>query len=201
MKPSVARFYWRHLAEARRVLDLGCGSGGIGAHKPDTKELHGMDLDPAAIQSVRGYTTARVWDLDDGQPLPFADDYFDAVIAKDILEHIQKPWLLVREIERVMAPGGRVIASVICYRGRRLWSDYTHVRGFTMTTATKLFTDGGFVVKRVWRMGPVPGTARLNAIHLAPVLLRVPLLDWMWTSSYELIAEKPAGVATKGSPL
>lgn len=192
MKAAVARFYWGRLGNVTRVLDLGCGDGLIGALKPSGCEVHGLDLDRARVARLEGYASGTVWDLNDSRPLPFSTGYFDAVVAKDVLEHLNAPWRTVAEIHRVLRPGGRVMASVICYRGRRVWSDYTHVRGFTMTTAKQLFVDGGFGVQAVWRMGAVPASSRLNAIGLVPTLLAIPPFDWLWTSSYELLAEKPA---------
>jgi SAM-dependent methyltransferase len=131
------------------------------------------------------------WDLDASVPLPFTDSHFDAVIAKDILEHLQKPWLLVREMRRVLKPGGIVMASVISASSHRVWADYTHVRGFTRATSRQLFEDAGFSVDGVWRMGPVPGSARLNAIRFVPYLLACPPFNWIWFSSWEIRAIKP----------
>lgn len=191
MRPAVARFYWDQLGESQRVLDLGCGEGAIGALKPHNREVHGLEIRPELVVRLKGYASASVWDLDAPAPLPFADGHFDAVVAKDILEHLQRPWQTAAELHRVLRPGGIVLASVICHRSRRVWSDYTHVRGFTRATARQLFTDAGFEVPKVWRMGGVPASARLNAIHLVPKLLAIPPFDWIWTSSYELIAQKP----------
>jgi len=191
VKAAVAGFYWSKLDGSRRVLDLGCGDGALGKHKPAGREVHGLEIDPRRVSQLSGYESAHVWDLDVEQSLPFPDEYFDGIVAKDILEHVQKPWVLLREVRRVLAPGGRVVASVICHRSRHVWADYTHVRGFTMSTARQLFSDAGFDVRAVWRMGGVPASARLNSVHLIPLLLTVPVFDWIWTSSYELLAEKP----------
>lgn len=191
MRPAVARFYWSKLAGARRVLDLGFGDGALGRFKPPGRQIHGLEIVPQCVTEVRGYESVLTWDLDTERPLPFSDGYFDGIVAKDILEHLQKPWVLLREVRRVLAPGGRAVASVICYKSRHVWSDYTHVRGFTMATAREMFVDAGFDVHDVWKMGGVPGSARLNAIHLVPRLLAIPPFDWIWTSSYELLAEKP----------
>jgi SAM-dependent methyltransferase len=192
VKDAVAQFYWGQLGAAQRVLDLGCGGGAIGARKPAGREVHGLDRDPRLVAGLDGYASAAVWDLDTAAPLPFGDGSFDAVVAKDILEHLQQPARTVAEIRRVLRPGGLVLASVICFRSRRLWADYTHVRGFTERSAGRLFSDGGFIVERQWRMGGVPGSARLGAIHLVPKLLALPVLDWIWTTSYELRGRSPA---------
>jgi SAM-dependent methyltransferase len=191
MRPAVARFYWRNLGEAGRVLDLGCGDGGLAAVKPAASELHALDINPELVRGLPGYESATRWDLDNDEPFPFPDAYFDAIVAKDILEHLQKPWNVLSRLSRVLRPGGIVLASVICYRSRRVWSDYTHVRGFTEKTAARLFEDAGFQIEKVWRMGGVPLSARLDVIHVIPAMLRIPPFDWVWTSSYELIARKP----------
>ena len=192
MRPEVARFYWGKLEHARRVLDLGCGDGGLAVGKPANSEIHAIEINPDSVRALTGYESATRWDLDNDEPLPFADAHFDAVVAKDILEHVQKPWNVLSRVSRVLRPGGIVLASVICYRSRRVWSDYTHVRGFTEKTAAQLFDDAGFRVERVWRMGGVPLSARLDLIHMIPTVLRIPPCDWAWTSSYELIARKPS---------
>lgn len=190
MKPAVARFYWSHLGGVKQVLDLGCATGDLGRYKRDGTEVWGLDLDRVLVEYATRYETAQVWDLDMPTPLPFPDAYFDAVVAKDILEHLQRPWRTLAEVRRVLKPGGIVLASVICHRSHCTWSDYTHVRGFTMHSVRQMFNDAGFKVIEVWRMGGVLLTSRLNLIWLVPYLLRFPPLDWIWTSSYEIKARK-----------
>lgn len=192
MKSNVARFYWSQLGVPHRALDLGCADGQLGRYRPIGTEIHGLELQPELVEKAEGYATVRQWDLDTPAPLPFPDDHFDAVIAKDILEHLQKPWVLVREIRRVLRPGGVVMASVISSRSHRVWADYTHVRGFTHDTGRQLFADAGFSVERVWRMGPVPGSARLNAIRFVPYVLACPPFNWLWFSSWEIRAVRPS---------
>jgi len=191
VKAAVARFYWSLLPGAMRVLDLGCATGDLGRYKPDGTQVSGLDFDPVLVAKATMHEMAQVWDLDMPAPLPFPDAYFDAVVAKDILEHLQKPWLMVMEIKRVTRPGGIILSSVICERGHRTWSDYTHVRGFTMGSLRNMFRDAGFQVLDVWRMGGVPLSSRLNFIHIVPLLLRFPPFDWLWTSSYEIKARRP----------
>jgi SAM-dependent methyltransferase len=191
VKAAVARFYWSLLPGARRVLDLGSATGDLGLFKPNGVEVYGLELDPMLVAQTAPHEIAQVWDLNQSTPLPFPDAYFDAVVAKDILEHLEKPWLLLREIRRVTCPGGIILASVICERGHRTWGDYTHVRGFTMQSVRQMFTDVGLEVLGVWRMGGVPLTSRFNLIWLVPYLLRFPPFDWIWTSSYEIKAQWP----------
>jgi SAM-dependent methyltransferase len=182
--------YFRQLTGARRILDVGCGPGDLGRHRPSREvTVHGVDLDPDALARAAGAETVVRADLDGG-PLPYADHSFDAVVAKDIFEHLVRPERLAREVWRVLRPGGTVIASVVMARPRAVWADYTHVRGFTRQTAPKLLADAGFVVERVWRMGGVPLSRRLRFGRLVPFLLRLPGPSQLWAASWELRARK-----------
>lgn len=191
MKAAVAEFYWKHIAGARRVLDIGCGTGDLGMYGPATSEVCGVEINPALVEQAKRFESVEVWDLDSPDSLPFADVFFDAVVAKDVLEHLARPWQVLREVRRVLKPGGIVLASVICHRSRRVWGDYTHVRGFTMRSVRQMFGDAGFEVLDAWRMGGVPLSSRLNVIGLVPYVLRFPVFDWLWTSSYEIKARRP----------
>ena len=75
------------------------------------------------------------------EPLPFEDGSFDAVVAGELLEHLQFPDGLVAEIHRVLRPGGRLVGSVPnafrvqsrlrFLRGRPPEDDPTHLRMFS----------------------------------------------------------------------
>jgi len=189
MPPGLAARYLRQFGDARTILDLGCGTGEFGRLAGGAVEVHGVDSDPLAVEAASRWGRARLADLD-AEPLPFADASFDAVLAKDIFEHLHKPGHVAREAARVLRPGGIIVASVVMARPRRVWADYTHVRGFTERSARMLLEDAGFRVEAVWRMGGVPGTGRLGLIDAVPALLRVPLFDALWGSSWELRARK-----------
>jgi methionine biosynthesis protein MetW len=91
----------------RRLLDIGCGDGVLGELlKARFSEVAGVDVsDPAlAVAKQRGIATHRV-NVDE-VPLPFSDAYFDAVTCLDLIEHVFEPRVLVREIARVLMPGG-----------------------------------------------------------------------------------------------
>jgi SAM-dependent methyltransferase len=191
MAPQLAARYYRAFGDARRILDLGCGTGELGRHRPDKAiEIVGVDIDSLALAQAGAYETTVTVDLGEAR-LPFDDASFDAVLAKDILEHVPDPLILVCEAFRVLRPGGVLIASVIVARPRAVWSDYTHVRGFTKNAVCLLFKDAGFRVQSIWRMGGVPLSRRLKFVWLVPHLLRLPIIDHLWTSSWELTAVKP----------
>lgn len=71
-------------------------------------------------------------------PWPFEDDQFDYILMKHVLEHVGASFadfrLVMRELYRVLKPGGRVEIHVPDYRHPTYWSDPTHVRPFTLLT-------------------------------------------------------------------
>jgi SAM-dependent methyltransferase len=188
--PLVLRYY-RLFQDSRRILDIGGGVGTFARHRPDDSyEIVSVDVDSGAVQEASRWSEALEVDLEH-QGLPFESSSFDAVLAKDVLEHLTSPWGTVREISRVLRPGGIVIASLVMAIPARVWADYTHVRGFTPKSAAMLFEDAGFHVHEIWPMGGVPLTARLGAIDTVPALLRFPLLRRLWGASWEVFATTP----------
>ena len=72
---------------------------------------------------------AVVVDADGG--LPFATGSCSAIVAKDVIEHVDHVHLL-REVWRVLEPGGIAVLSTPHYTSRFLWIDPTHRRGFSV---------------------------------------------------------------------
>ena len=110
-----------HLAPAadgrtpRRILDLGCGTGTMLAHLRRFGEAEGVDADERAV----GFCHARGEDrvqLLESETLPFPDDSFDLLTALDVLEHIEDDRWALREVARVLRPGGIFLATVPAYR-------------------------------------------------------------------------------------
>ena len=205
LKPAVAAWYYRQLGPARRILDLGCGNGDFGRYRPSPEvEVHGVDIDGGAVASAARFEKAVQKNLD-GSRLPYEDDFFDAVLARDILEHLREPWLTLREARRVLRPGGMIVGSVVMAKPQAVWADYTHIRGFTRSSVELMFRDARFEVEAIWQMGGIPLTGRLNLVGQIPTLLRLPLVGRLWATSWEIRARRPAWIDTHaqrpGAPL
>jgi len=123
----------------RRVLDLGCRDGALTQAYLDGNEVVGVDADQEALAEAARLGIETHWaDLD--QPLDLEDASFDVVVAGELLEHLRDPQRLVREVRRVLRPGGTFVASVPnAYRlkGRLLFlfgrppeNDPTHLQMF-----------------------------------------------------------------------
>ncbi|MFC8921836.1 class I SAM-dependent methyltransferase [Cellulosimicrobium sp. NPDC057127] len=99
----------------RRILDAGCGSGPLTAALRDRGAvMTGFDGSPAMVELARRRlgedVPLHVADL--AQPLPFADGAFDDVVASLVLHYLEDWTAPLRELRRVLAPGGRLIMSV-----------------------------------------------------------------------------------------
>ena len=95
----------------KRVLDIGCGLGGkTVAYAEANARVTGVDLSPENIAKCPAFARARGAPADfvagDAGRLPFAGGSFDTVIANDSLEHFADPEGALRELARVLRPGG-----------------------------------------------------------------------------------------------
>jgi SAM-dependent methyltransferase len=96
-----------------RLLDLGTHRGDFTmrvAERLGAGSVSGVELieEHAAVARGRGIDVRRA-DLDDG--LPFEDEAFDVVHANQVIEHVQRTDKFLREIRRVLAPGGLACIS------------------------------------------------------------------------------------------
>jgi 2-polyprenyl-3-methyl-5-hydroxy-6-metoxy-1,4-benzoquinol methylase len=106
---------------ASRVLDVGCGSGtlSIGLSEGAGVEVVSMDVLQARIEALharrssrKSAATARMRVLRaDAEALPFRDASFDAVVATEVLEHLDEPSRLFQEASRILRPNGRFLLT------------------------------------------------------------------------------------------
>lgn len=98
------------------VCDVGCGNGvfTIDLKKRIGCQLHGVDGSEYAVAKAKSIGFNEVHLVSDfcSERLPFADDSFDLVICKDVLEHLLDPEFLMKEIVRITKPDGRCLVHV-----------------------------------------------------------------------------------------
>lgn len=106
-----------HVGVNSRVLDIGCGSDGsmLRALGPHIKE--GIGIDIRANEARKGNISIRRGSFD-GAALPWLDNSFDCVTLLAVLEHVDDRALLLREIRRVLKPGGALVITVPTWRAK-----------------------------------------------------------------------------------
>ena len=121
--PLVRWIFWKRLEgllalasglPTRRALDFGCGEGAFLPTLCATfARVVGVDLDVRAAESIaKDYRLANLTLVRARAPqLPLADGLFDLVVAADVLEHLPELDSVVEGLERVLAPGGRLVVS------------------------------------------------------------------------------------------
>jgi 2-polyprenyl-3-methyl-5-hydroxy-6-metoxy-1,4-benzoquinol methylase len=141
-----------------RILDLGCWGGFFAAHaRAAGHEVTGLDC--LEVPGVRDRTDHFVMaSLEEGIPDEVGDG-FDVIVAADVIDHLSRPGDVLRDMRRVLRPGGQVLLSVPNFAhwyprmriaaglfgyDRRGILDETHLRFFTRATLRRLVRASGF---------------------------------------------------------
>jgi SAM-dependent methyltransferase len=89
-----------------RALDIGCGFGGYTTALQEAgSRAVGLDLDSVRISGLSAKVTG------DAQLTPFPAKCFSLVVCSSLIEHIPEPLQLLREIDRILTPGGYLYLS------------------------------------------------------------------------------------------
>ncbi len=109
-----AGFFLQHLNPGTTLLDAGCGPGSITtglAKRVAPANVIGIDADSARIDvasrdAVAAGVSNVLFQVADVTSLPFDDDSFDVVFANALIEHLPDPSIGIKELLRVLKPGG-----------------------------------------------------------------------------------------------
>jgi SAM-dependent methyltransferase len=137
-------------AAGKRVLDVGCGDKPYYPFFSAAASYVGLDVQQNPNADLHGFAEA----------IPAEDDAFDIVICTQVLEHADDPAQAVRDMHRVTAPGGRVLAST---HGTQVYhpNPGDHWR-WTHTGLERLFTANG-----EWeRIDVVPNAGTTSALAM-----------------------------------
>jgi SAM-dependent methyltransferase len=94
-----------------RILDIGCGINKIPG-------AVGMDVNPLSAADI-------LHDLDD-VPYPFADDQFDEVVGRHVIEHVRDPMAVMAELHRITRHGGVIRLIAPHWTNPDFATDLTH---------------------------------------------------------------------------
>jgi 2-polyprenyl-3-methyl-5-hydroxy-6-metoxy-1,4-benzoquinol methylase len=152
--------------EAVRVLDVGCGFGALGRLLVQRGCIvHGVERNPDAARHLEGvYARYLIGDVERSVQA-LGGERYDCLVFADILEHLVDPWSALARYTELLAPGGRVVASIpnirniavladLAVRGRWRYRDTglldrTHLRFFTRAEIEALFRGAGLAIERM----------------------------------------------------
>jgi 2-polyprenyl-3-methyl-5-hydroxy-6-metoxy-1,4-benzoquinol methylase len=185
-----------------RVLDVGCAEGvNAGSLRArGTTHLAGIERDPDFAAAATGrYDEVVTGSVPEG--LQWPANSFDTVLCYDVLEHLYDPWGAVRDLARLLEPGGRMHVSLPNARSKKLWlplvlggrfryepeglMDVTHVRFFARRDAIDMLEAAGLRVLRVDHPPPESWKRRI-----ASALTRGWAMEFL-TIQWFLLAQRP----------
>ena len=165
-----------HMPPGLRVLDAGCGSGRNMVELQRYGQVTGIELSSPSVRAARERGVGEVLE---GSVLemPFADDSFDLAVSLDVVEHLEDDIAALRELRRVVAPGGRLLVTVPAYQW--LWSGHDevnhHHRRYSRATLRRAAREAGWECTH---------TTHFNSL-LLPVAIALRALDRLHTRATE----------------
>lgn len=159
-------------AAHRRILDVGCGTGGMLPLLAAFGEVSGLDASDEALAFAKtraGGARLLKGVLPAGLP---PSERFDLVTAFDVIEHIPEVIEALVNLRAALAPGGRLVVTVPAFMF--LWSEHDvlnhHQRRYTEALLREQFQAAGLVMERssyfnTWLFPPIA------AVRLAQKLL------------------------------
>ncbi|MEP6937504.1 MAG: class I SAM-dependent methyltransferase [Chthoniobacterales bacterium] len=123
----------RELGVCGRLLDVGCGDGYLMSRvAPMMESVVGVDSEESAIrlarQKLHKFINCKVT-ATTGYDLPFLERSFDVVVLGDVIEHLKEPAHHLKEIGRVLQPGGALVLTTPKWRADRKW-DIRHEKEY-----------------------------------------------------------------------
>ncbi|HKA45107.1 MAG TPA: methyltransferase domain-containing protein [Burkholderiales bacterium] len=146
-----------------RVLDVACGPGiVVEALAPGAGEVVACDITPEMLEQTR--RRCRAAGLANvrcipgcAEDLPFEDSAFDAVVTRSALHHFPDPARALREMSRVLRPGGRVVIvdvmasedaeQAALHNALETLRDPSHVRMVSKSELERWLAEAGFAVE------------------------------------------------------
>ena len=150
----------------KNILDIGCYDGTLlSLIKNRDNNFYGLEASDYGVEKClkRGINTRQFF-FDGSEKLPYGDNFFDAIIVGEIIEHIFDTDFFLEEIKRILKPGGKMLLSTpnVASLGRRILLFFGrnpiieispneedssgHIRYFTFKSLEKLLRKHGFKI-------------------------------------------------------
>lgn len=114
LRAKEAALYQQFLPLKHPVLDVGCGDGFFAGVTFGSKKIDvGMDMEDSRITEARTSTVYKEIVVYDGYTFPFRNRSFQTIVINSVLEHVDDLPHLLREVSRILAPGGTCLTTVM----------------------------------------------------------------------------------------
>lgn len=159
----------QHLKTGGNILDVGCGNGRL------LKQLNGynrfgLDISPEYLKCLEAEKITLC--LSKIEDMPFKNDYFDMIVCTDVLEHVEDLNRSLRNIVRVLKPGGTLLLRVPYREDLSIYlkSDYpyyyAHLRNFDEYNLQ-------LILEKVFNLRPLE--IHFGPFICAPIYFKTPL--------------------------
>ena len=192
--------YLDPLPDGARLLDVGCGTGDLLSRLGRRFECAGCDPSDEMLERARKHNPGAAFTRATAEELPYGDGAFDVVLCIEVIRYLAVPEAALREIARVLAPGGLALVTFAPARSTTLYPlvnkltsrvevpGMTHVRQYFHTAgeAEQLVATAGLERSELHArfFGPFIYLSRLTRAGTSGLLRRWERLD-------DRLAEKP----------
>lgn len=194
-------------APARRILEVGCGTGAFAMQLlSEKREVWGVEPDTEGARIAASRNLFKVFNqkVEDCIPV-LPNHYFEVVVFNDVLEHLYAPWDVLRLLRAKLSQNGKIVAclpnvryitnlyEILIQKNWRYDSagilDATHIRFFTRKSIESMFATCGY---RILRLDGITRTKSMKGFTLA-LLINLLSLGYhrdIFFRQFAIVAEK-----------
>jgi SAM-dependent methyltransferase len=146
--------------DAGNVLDLGCGLGHVMTAIDRKHKVFGFEVSEfAADEARKNNPDAAVFQAPDLANANFADGFFDAILCYHVIEHVDNPYLFLKQVTQLLKKGGHLIIGTPDFKSPtarlygdkyRMLHDPTHINLFSCAGLGALLTDYDYEIEEVY---------------------------------------------------